>query len=64
MATTRGPRSQAPVNTMLTAGASPTMLARMTPEERAQLLKRMKGAMPANGTAPPAGGFGANTILT
>ena len=62
MATARGPRSQAPVSTMFSA--SPAQLARMTPEERAQLLKRMKGSMPANGTAPPAGTLSANTILT
>lgn len=64
MATASGPRSRAPVNTMLSAGGSPAMLARMTPEERAQLLKRMKGSMPANGTAPAAGTVGANTIFS
>lgn len=63
MATPRGPRSQAPVNTMLSA--SPSQLARMTPAERAQLLKRMKGKMPSNGQMPPDGGaLAANTILT
>lgn len=63
MATPRGPRSQAPVNTLLSA--SPAQLARMTPEERAQMLKRMKGKMPPNGQAPAdPGALAANTILT
>lgn len=63
MARPRGPRSLAPVSTLLSA--SPAQLARMSPEERAQLLKRMKGQMPPNGSAPPAGGAPpTNTIFS
>lgn len=67
MATPRGPRGSTPVTTMLTGGLSPEALSRLSPEERAQLLKRMKGAMPANGSAPanaPAAGGGATTIFS
>lgn len=63
----RGPRGSTPVTTMLTGGLAPAQLAKLTPEERAQLLKRMKGAMPANGSAPataPGAGGGATTIFS
>jgi hypothetical protein len=66
---TRGPKSHAPVNTLMTMGGmSPEQLSQLSPAQRAQLLKRMKGTMPPNGSAPPAasgmpGGGGANTIF-
>jgi hypothetical protein len=68
MATKRGPRSLAPVNSLMTmSGISPQVLASMPPEQRAALLKRMKGAMPPNGSAPPnasGAGGGATTIFS
>lgn len=67
MATPRGPKASAPLTTMLTGGLSPSQLSQLTPEQRAQLLKRMKGAMPANGSAPPnasGAGGGPTTIFS
>ncbi|HEX5461894.1 MAG TPA: hypothetical protein VFX20_18160 [Steroidobacteraceae bacterium] len=60
-----GPNSQTPVNTPL-MGYSPDQLAKLTPAQRAKLLKRAKGMIPpgAPPAAGPAPGAMVNTILT